>query len=241
MPSCFAHFIIQNSSKVQLVSKELVELHQITGHLVKEASVYYSLSAASNDYFRMFYETISDVKSAHTLQYSLEQIGRPLWAHCTPSSRVDIKDQLKIQFELYCLFDLGQITAEVWLEEVSQEANRDFSMLTPSAASNSMIDVFSVGKASTALSIPTSYATSGNPMDFAQIGRFSSNESSDDGFFTHNNLIQFNDTGSVSGPDLRYFAHIDQRSNRTRMVGISSPALRRIRNKKVKTFTPRKT
>ncbi|CBY23752.1 unnamed protein product [Oikopleura dioica] len=222
--------------RIQLVSKELVELHQITGHLVKEASVYYSLSAASNDYFRMFYETISDVKSAQTLQYSLEQVGRPLWAHCTPSSRVDIKDQLKIQFELYCLFDLGQITAEVWLEEVSQEANHDFSMLTPSAASNSMIDVFSIGKASTALSIPTSYATSGNPMDFAQIGRFSSNESSDDGFFTHNNLIQFNDTGSVSGPDLRYFAHIDQRSNRTRMVGISSPALRRIRNKKGKSL-----
>lgn len=218
------------------MSRELVEVHKTTGNLVKEASVYYSMSAASNDYFRMFYETISDVQSAQTLQYPLEQIGRPLWAHCTPSSRVDIKDQLKIQFELCCLFDLGQITAEVWLEEVSQEANRDFSMLTPSVASNSMVDVFSVGKASTAISLPASYATSGNPMDFAQIGRFSSNESSDDGFFTHNNLIQFNDTESVSGPDLRYFAHVDQRSKRTRMVGISSPALRRIRSKKGKSL-----
>lgn len=227
---------------VDAVHKRLVQLYTKSNKIEKLAKVYYGMVKGDSAVFTKFYNTIQSGVAAglvkDILRFSLEQVSRPTSAKCSPSSRVDINQKLTVNIELDCQIPLEGINAEIWLDEVTTaiEPSQNYSVVSQSIASNSMVDVFSLGRDT--IHTQQSMALSGVPS--APFSGFCASKTSSDsgeGLLVHNNQIRFFQNTNASGPELRYSLHTDPRTRKPRSAGISSPSVRILRHKLLKKET----
>lgn len=230
---------------VDTVHHRLVQLYTTSKKTKKLAKVYYGMIKGNSDIFDKFYKTIqSGVASGlanDIMRFSLEQIARPMSAQCAPSSRVDIDESLVVTIELGSQIPLDDIKAEIWLDEVTTaiEQSQNYSVVSQSIASNSMVDVFSLGRDTihTQQSVPLSMTTGASAHYSGALYASKASSDSDGGFLVHNNQIRFSHDTAPSGPELRYSLHSDPRTRKPRSSGISSPSVRILRHKQMKKET----
>ena len=81
-------------------------------------------------------------------RFNLARLATPISAQATPSSRVDINEEISIKVELNSELEIDDIEAEIWLDEVTghpDHVGAEYSIASPSMSNYSMVDVFSLG------------------------------------------------------------------------------------------------
>ena len=81
-------------------------------------------------------------------RFNLARLATPISAQATPSSRVDINEEISIKVELNSELEVDDIEAEIWLDEVTghpDHVGAEYSIASPSMSNYSMVDVFSLG------------------------------------------------------------------------------------------------
>jgi hypothetical protein len=116
--------------------------------LEKLAKVYFGMIKSNPKIFDKFYQTIRGGFNSEFIRFELEELARPISAQCYPSSKVDVEESQTVKFGLECDIELKDVFAEIWLDEVtnSHQSGQNFSVVSQSIASNSMVDVFSLGR-----------------------------------------------------------------------------------------------
>ena len=168
-------------------------------------------------------------------------ICHPLFsAQCFPSSRVDVDQELSVTISVDLNIPLEGVQAEVWLDEIcgiETEPTHNFSLVSQSIASNSMVDVFSLGRDTVHTQGGQSALSMGTSVPLTGFHTSKASSDSGDGILVHNNQIRFHKSFPSRSPELRYALHSDPRSRQPRSAGISSPSVRILRHKQLKKET----
>ena len=122
-------------------------------------------------------------------------MATPISAQATPSSRVDINEEISIKVELNSELEVDDIEAEIWLDEVTghpDHVGAEYSIASPSMSNYSMVDVFSLGRETNLSAFSYGASTNKYSTGFNQSHAGDSSDS-ETGFLVHNSLIKFND------------------------------------------------
>ena len=93
-------------------------------------------------------------------RFNLARLATPISAQATPSSRVDINEEISIKVELNSELEVDDIEAEIWLDEVTghpDHVGAEYSIASPSMSNYSMVDVFSLGPFSNSVVLRNMY------------------------------------------------------------------------------------
>ena len=179
------------------IRRELVDLYIKWEKHFKLSKIYYSMVNSQNgdEIFPKFIETLKLVNKE--ARFNLLKLAVPTAAQATPSSRVDIDDEMSIEVEINAEIDIPQIKAEIWFDEVTIEGGNEYSFASPSMSNYSMVDVFSLGRETVKTDVST--FSFGASTKYSEMHHSSDSSDSERGFLVHNNLIRFNTSkGSVS-------------------------------------------
>lgn len=193
------------------------------------------------DIFPKFIETLQLVNKE--ARFNLTTLATPTAAQATPSSRVDIDDDMSVQLVVHAEIHVPQIYAEIWFDEVHVEGGNEYSFASPSMSNYSMVDVFSLGRETVNTQV-SAFSFGAPSTKYSEMNHSGgSSTDSERGFLVHNNQIRFNMTRAdltekVAHPELRYSVNMDSRTRRVKSSGISSPSTRQIRHKSSKREKP---
>ena len=199
------------SCLVDQVNNRLVELYSKSEKLDKLAKVYYGMVKSDREAFSKFFDTIqSSVENSSAnqiMRFPLEQIAAPSSAQCFPSSRVDVDQELSVTISVELNIPLEGVQAEVWLDEIcgiETEPTHNFSCVSQSIASNSMVDVFSLGRDTVHTQGGQSVLSMGTSVPLTGFHTSKASSDSGDGILVHNNQIRFSKSFKTRSPELRY-------------------------------------